>query len=130
MRQTVWVTIEGIKYEVEVDYLIGDKCELTVKLPHGKCLYSVGDDLFICLEMLRRRYPGVIFLCKGARKNVYPSRMSRQMAHGLVAYEYTMGKPAKNDNIVNIFEFDDKEISSTPDEQENNYQRWLSSLMI
>lgn len=53
--------------------------------------------------------------------------MSRQMGQGLIAYEYTMGKQTRKEDMVQIFDFEDKEINYTPEEQEQNFYLWLNS---
>ncbi|OCG25492.1 hypothetical protein A9G11_02155 [Gilliamella sp. wkB108] len=66
------------------------------------------------------------FLCKGAKQNVYPSRMSRDMAGGRVAYEYQQGKNASTDDLVSIFDFEDKDIVS-PEKQQESFWAWIRS---
>lgn len=95
----------------------------------GKVISDVvSEDFFSCFSELRRRLPEMVFLCKGAKTNVYPSRMSRQMSRGMNAYECTRGKPALRENIVHVFDFDDENISSSPDEQDAYHRDWLMSL--
>ncbi|UFP98025.1 hypothetical protein [Pseudomonas fitomaticsae] len=83
-------------------------------------------DLFLCLAQARHANPDVEFLCKGAKRNVYPSRMSSQMSSGLVAYELELGK--HGDQTVYIFDFDDKNITNSYLEQKDFYLTWLKSL--
>ena len=76
-----------------------------------KKTYS-DNDLFLCLAQTRRDFPEIKFLCKGAKLNVFPSRMCSQMSNGAVAYEMTVGKQATRNDIVHIFDFDDQNISN------------------
>jgi len=68
---------------------------------------------------------------KGALKSVYPSRMSRQMSGGEMAYRYVMGKQADDTDLINIFdeidEMDYSNLVSVPN-QLSNYKKWLKSL--
>ena len=54
-----------------------------------------GENLFACFIKLRQELPEIKFLCKGAKRNVHPSRMSSQMSAGLMAYELEPGKQAR-----------------------------------
>ncbi|PWC09423.1 hypothetical protein [Brenneria corticis] len=103
-------------------------CYLTLSIMDNVIADIVNDDFFSCFSELRRQIPEMIFLCKGAKINVYPSRMSRQMSRGMTAYECTKGKPALRENIVHIFDYDDENISSTPEEQERYHKEWLMSI--
>jgi hypothetical protein len=78
--------------------------------------------------MLRADFPDIKFLCKGAKLNVHPSRMSSQMAGGVVAYEVSMGKPAEQEDIVNIFDYEDTDITNDIEQQREFNRRWLASL--
>lgn len=90
--------------------------------------YEVTDyDLFSCFCHLREHFPDILFLCKGAKENVYPSRMSRDMSGGLMAYECSIGKHASRENLVGIFDFEDKDITS-PEKQRRYYLNWIESL--
>lgn len=87
---------------------------------------SEGNDYFSCLVELRKKVPYIKFLCKGAKINVYPSSMARQMSQGMLAYELIIGTQATRDNIVHTFDFDDNDISENPDEQKDFYKNWIS----
>lgn len=68
---------------------------------------------------------------KGALKLVYPSRMSRQMSGGAMAYCFIMGKQADQKDLINIFdEVDESEYQNlvSVQEQLNCYKAWLKSL--
>ncbi|PQP06299.1 MULTISPECIES: hypothetical protein [Pseudomonas] len=87
-------------------------------------------DLYVCFGMLRADYPEIKFLCKGAKLNVHPSRMSSQMSSGLVAYELKLGKPSEDEDLVRIFDYEDENITSNIEEQNTFYQNWIESLTI
>jgi hypothetical protein len=87
-------------------------------------------DLYVCFGMLRAEYPEIKFLCKGAKLNVHPSRMSSQMSNGLVAYELKFGKPSEEEDLVRIFDYEDENITSNIEEQKAFYQNWIESLTV
>jgi hypothetical protein len=85
-------------------------------------------DLFVCFGMLRAEHPKIKFLCKGAKLNVHPSRMSSQMSNGLVAYELKLGKSSEEEDMVRIFDYDNENITSDIKEQISFYKKWTISL--
>lgn len=100
---------------------------LTLILDNGvKKKYS-AHDIYVCLGLLRADYPETRFLCKGAKLNVHPSRMASQMAGGVVAYELQLGKSAELSDVVNIFDYEDTDITNDIQEQRDFYNRWLES---
>lgn len=112
---------------LETALLIESFSSLTLIRDNGfKKTYS-GDDLYLCLAKIRRDFPEIKFLCKGAKLNVYPSRMCSQMSNGAVAYEMTLGEKAGREQIVQIFDFDDQNISNDISDQIDFYQQWISS---
>ena len=54
--------------------------------------------------------------------------MTRQMGLGLKAYEMKLGYQATFNDLVGIFDFEDKDLTSSNKEQEEFYKKWLSSL--
>jgi hypothetical protein len=85
-------------------------------------------DLFQCLGLLRADYPTTKFLCKGAKINVYTSRMSSQMSAGLVAYELQLGRPTDLDDVVRIYDYEENDITNDIQLQQEFYKRWIESL--
>ena len=65
-------------------------------------------------------------LCWGARKDVWPSHMQRDMGEGLVAYELLEGG-GNNPEPRSIFEYADPETVGTVDEQKANAERWYQT---
>lgn len=98
----------------------------TVK--NGSRKIYTAHDLYVCLGLLRADFPETKFLCKGAKLNVHPSRMSSQMSGGVAAYELHMGKPTEDDDVVNIFDYEDVDITNDIQQQREYYKRWLDSL--
>lgn len=89
-----------------------------------------ASDYFDCLVQIRKNFEKENFriLCNGARYDVYPSQMSRQMGKGLKAYVMTLGKQALEEDLVNIF--DPAEITKigTVEQQKSYHNEWLKSL--
>ena len=101
---------------------------LTVKIPGEPEKTFTDVDYYMCLGKVRQDFPNVKFLCKGSKINVYPSRMCSQMAGGLVAYEVSWGKAAGRENIVQIFDYEDKHLVTDINIQFDYHKRWLLSL--
>ncbi|WPN56274.1 hypothetical protein [Pseudomonas sp. P9_31] len=103
---------------------------LTFTMRSGSTKIYSAYDLYVCFGMLRADYPEIKFLCKGAKLNVHPSRMSSQMSSGLVAYELKLGKPSEEEDLVRIFDYEDENITNNIEEQKKFYQNWIESLTI
>jgi hypothetical protein len=88
----------------------------------------VGPDLFEALCLLRHALEkiGAQALCAGARKDVYPSGMSRGMSGGRKAYVTKIGAPALRDDIVNIFDYAGPELVGSVEEQKAFHQEWAA----
>lgn len=88
----------------------------------------VGDDLFGALIALRQdlEQRGGKLLCAGARRDVYPSGMSRSMGGARQAYFIKLGEPATV--LVDIFDRADASDVGTIDEQSAYKARWAASL--
>src|SRR5262249_44702653 len=76
--------------------LVGS-CRLVVSWPVGsEARHFDADDLYECLRAFRRviEPDGFRVLCQGARPNVCPSGMTRQMGGALKSYAHTLCQPA------------------------------------
>ncbi|MGJ7518597.1 hypothetical protein ACSFE6_30180 [Pseudomonas baetica] len=87
----------------------------------------IGDDFYKCFGHLRKDHPDITFLCKGAKINVHPSSMSSQMTMGVKAYELTMGKHALRGDIVNIFDYEENNLTNDPQLQQEFFMKWFDS---
>ncbi|MGJ0626391.1 hypothetical protein [Xenorhabdus bovienii] len=87
-----------------------------------------GLDFFACFAKLREELKDIIFLCKGAKINVYPSSMSRDMALGMAAYEHTLGKEATREDLVGTFDFEANDVAVSPNEQREYFYQWVESV--
>jgi hypothetical protein len=101
---------------------------LTMTLENDSKKTYEAHDLYECLGLIRADFPETKFLCKGAKLNVHPSRMSSQMSSGLVAYELRLGVPSEPADIVNIFDYEEADITNDIEQQREFYRNWLDSL--
>ena len=110
--------------EVDEEYRVS--CELPLS---NEVLSGVADDCFAALQVVRRNAEGRGWniCCKGARRNVWPSAMSRSMAGGVKAYILQMGRPARANSMVEIFDKDSPELYATVADQESFAMEWYGS---
>ncbi|WLH33616.1 hypothetical protein PSH79_16935 [Pseudomonas sp. FP2196] len=101
---------------------------LIFTMKNGKSSTHIASDLYICFGLIRSDFPDIKFLCKGAKINVHPSRMSSQMSAGLVAYEVRTGHPTDEEDIVRIFDYEENDLTNDIEEQKKHYQRWIDSI--
>ncbi len=89
-----------------------------------------SDDLFDCLLQLRHEneQQGAQIICAGARLDVYPSRMSREMGGGRKAYVLTPGQHARADDLVDIFGEAGENTVGSVEAQKAWFEAWLRSL--
>jgi hypothetical protein len=89
-----------------------------------------GADLFESLIKLRLALEpdGFKVLCAGARKDVHPSGMSRQMSGGRKAYIHRFGSHSSPADLVDIFDDVDVEHVGTVLQQEEFQRKWIDSL--
>ncbi len=88
------------------------------------------EDLFEALILLRNflQKLNCKSLCNGARIDVFPSAMSRDMSRGRKAYITRLGENGRSEDLVDIFDFTDSHLISTPMEQEASHTEWFNSL--
>lgn len=122
---TIKILIDGERTDISLRLKLSpSKITTTIRNQERTVL---GDNIFDCFVKLRKEYPDVKFLCKGAKINVFPSRMSSQMS-GMTAYEMTLGCPALNKDKVDIFDYDDADIADNYEQQLNFYKSWIDSI--
>lgn len=96
----------------------------------GKEITASAEDYFSALVTIRHvlEEEGLLIACYGSSRNVYPSPMLQSMGNGLRAYKLALGLPARQSDIVNIFDTDPDVEPAMVHEQEAFYKDWLSSL--
>lgn len=123
----IYVEIEGVMSKAKMLYDLEPPCViLSVNGSEHSCR---ADDLFSCFIKLRLMLPNAEFLCKGAKRNVHPSRASSQMSAGLMAYELTLGKQALRANLVHIFDYEENDLTNNPLAQSEFFEQWIKSLI-
>ena len=87
-------------------------------------------DLFECMVVLRQHLSKQrwLLLCNGARTDVYPSGMSREMSGGMMAYRHQLGIKPTRDDLVSILDYAPPESIGTPEEQRQYRTSWMQSL--
>jgi len=87
-------------------------------------------DLFEAMIKLRLWLEphGYRLLCNGARLDVYPSRMSRDMGRGFSAYKIIPGRQAQMSDLVRILDPAPADAIASVSEQMAFYQNWIKSI--
>ena len=99
---------------------------LDLEIPNLGPRRTVGPDQFECLLRIRAELEplGFHFLVNGARRNVWPSGMAREMGGGKQAYVLVLGQPGRPE-LVDIFEPADESQIALVQEQRDFFQTWL-----
>lgn len=99
------------------------KLHLNNKIYEGRC-----EDYFTSLQEIRKELEKeeLQILCNGAAKNVYPSPMQYSMGNCLKAYKLYIGKSALREDIVNIFEYDERLEFVSVEKQFEYHEEWIS----
>jgi hypothetical protein len=79
-------------------------CELILDVG-GRTYRSHGLDWFDSLQQLRAALErdGLLICVEGARGDVFPSGMSRQMGDGRRAYRHVLGRRPERTDLVDVF---------------------------
>lgn len=96
-------------------------------MENGYSKTYAGADFYDCLGNIRKEHCNTVFLCKGSKINVHPSSMSSQMSLGVKAYELTLGKYASRSDLVNIFDYEENNLTNDPEIQRAFFMRWVES---
>ena len=93
------------KVQVELTLLSEDPAVLQARWGVGKPRRYSGVDLFECLISVRAdlEAQSLLLCCQGAKKNVSPSGMTRQMSNGRLAYLLPVGRPVSDEDLVDVF---------------------------
>lgn len=91
-----------------------------------------ASDVFECMCQLRARLDreGIRLCCNGARPDVWPSGMARDMGGGLRAYVLELGRRASIDDLVDIFDAAPIEDIASVEEQRLFAKKWLATPTI
>jgi hypothetical protein len=131
----MWISLKGVKVKNKTlfDLILRVKESeeddiVSIEIKCDEFATKVEDEYcYTALQKLRRLLflQGVDICCYGAKKNVHPSPL---MMYSSKAYLLTMGKQAKMDDIVEIFDSCELDEIATVEEQNLFYQEWIRSL--
>jgi hypothetical protein len=91
------IGMQKISLRAELTGGVDDAYRLVIAWPIGSGeRHFDASDYYECLRAFRRviEPDGFRVLCQGARPNVFPSAMARQMGSALKSYVLTLGQPA------------------------------------
>ena len=122
---------------------MGDVVELRVNVSDGppwRLQYQDLDgnlrsfseqDLFKSMQKMREELETreLQILCAGARPDVWPSGMSRDMGGGRKAYVMRIGKHTNAADLIDIFQYASPESVGTVQQQREYFQLWFNSLV-
>jgi hypothetical protein len=96
---------DGSDIGVSLDVQSEHPAVILAQLGDEKSQQYSGADLFECLLSLRGDLEnrGLLLCCQGARRNVSPSGMTRQMSNGRLAYAIPVDRSVSDDDLVDIF---------------------------
>lgn len=131
----IWTEVElavvdrGEVQPARVRFAADGTCFVEVVLGSGEVISGDGSDLFEALSAARRRLElsGLLVVCNGARRNVFPSPMLRQAVAGRRAYVLEIPRTADRPPVVDIFEPAEAREVCTVDEQLAWHSQWLAS---
>lgn len=115
--QAVAVGRDGTKVALEIDVSRTPPSVIRVRRGQGAVAEYTGSDLFNCLHGLRQvlEAEGLLLCCQGARPDVFPSGMDRQM--GEARHAHVLGLEARQEESVDIFAPADVGLVGTIEEQ-------------
>lgn len=92
-------------------------------------LVASEPDFFSALCTIRQilEQENLLLNCYGSSRNVYPSAMSRDMG-GEKAYKLKLGRPARTNDLVSIFDSGPDVQPTSIEDQLKFYHEWLNSL--
>jgi len=104
-RQLTVIGPDGER-SVEAIIAVEPPWSLSLDFGAGSIVEAEAADLFAALEAIRTQLEpmGVRVCCAGARSDVFPSGMARQMAGGRRAYRLRPDQRPTRDDLVDIFD--------------------------
>jgi hypothetical protein len=132
-RVIMAVDSAGRSYEVMARASTGTRhYRLELESPEFGIHVAEAADVFECLCQLRVQLDkdGIRLCCNGARLNVWPSGMARDMGGGFKAYALQIGRKASREDLVDILDAAPIDTIATLEEQRRFNREWLSSPKI
>ena len=121
--------INNRKIEKNKLFLLEFEDEIKLKIEIERTIYSSkSDNIFDSVVELRKKLElnNIYLLCNASAINVYPSLMQKEFG-GTKAYKLQMGKQATLNDVVDIFDYDNRLKIGSVKEQEEFYESWLES---
>lgn len=118
--------VDGV---VSLDCETETDCTLTLTFQGRRYTSTAGDyfDAF-CLVRLQLEQEGILPICYGASRTVYPSGMCRDMARGATGYKLTIGQHGRQEDFVSLFASGSDVEPATVAEQQAYVEAWRASL--
>lgn len=127
------VTIQGDSSSgtVRIKISMHPTCCITTLASGEESVIYKADDLFAALVKLRLDLESrhVFVACNGARKDVFPSGMAREMSRGRKAYVLKLGLRPDRDEVVDIFDAASPEQLGSVKEQQDYFIAWRESFV-
>lgn len=127
--KTIFTVVVAKNNKIQkVDLLCDSEAiSITIESESDKKRTYIESNFYKCFSLLRKDNPHLTFYCKGAKINVHPSSMSSQMSLGLKAYELVIGKEPSLNDLVFIFDYEEHDLTTDPEEQRLFYLNWATS---
>ena len=127
MREHRRLAVIGCKEKRSVTLYpsIGHPWNLRAEFDDGTVWEVRDTDLFECLVRIREQLEaeGGLICCEGARKDVFPSGMARQMGGARQAYRTAQDRVVNGSKLVDIFAATDCQAVVTVSEQIDSVRR-------
>jgi hypothetical protein len=116
---------DGSASSIRIEITTGETCRINFdsKSFEGSDLFAALTALRVRLESANRR-----IACNGARPDVFPSGMAREMSKGRKAYILRIGDRPKREDLVDIFEPADFSQLGSVDDQQAFVNLWKKSI--
>lgn len=123
-RSLTIINSDGSIGSLQVEISIGRVCTIQ----HGDEQFA-GSDLFAALENFRLKLEQehIQVVCNGAREDVYPSGMCRDMGSGSRAYILKPNQRPTLKDLVNIFDAAEPSQVTSVAAQQAYWEAWLDS---
>jgi hypothetical protein len=123
------ITIEqnGSVGSITITIATGSICKISFQ----SVVYE-ATDLFCALMLLRAKLEEShrLIACNGARRDVFPSGMAREMSCGRKAYILKPGVRPKREDLIDIFDRADADVIASVNEQKIYFERWVKSFGV
>lgn len=123
-------SVEGGSEACELEYERGEQAVVELKTRRFGTIVARNGDAFeaLCKIRLELEKVGFLLLCNGARRDAYPSRLSRQMSGGRKVYLHRPSVQGRRDDLVDIFDPASLDQVASVAEQRATFEAWLGSL--